>query len=452
MLSPGTEKMANLREALSRYRWPIAVAAMALALYVLTRSRRLPVETAVIRRGPIEEYVTEEAETQLDVERVLTADRAGTMRRITLEVGDRVSKGQVVASVEDTELKLSVGAFQDQLEEIAARLEGADVPLPKKAEIETAEEEHRRALQQVEVAKENKAAAEADLDYADRDFERIKGLFESGSATDRQYQEVRRNLTVARALLSGLTQRLAAAETAVQIAALRKQVLLESMQDTAHLHQVYAAQQSRVRKMMELLVDEAEIESPIDGVVMEKYLDSEQFVQPGTPLLKIGDMDSIEVRADILSEEVGRVREGQRVVLVGKAIRHPGTTGHVKQVYPSGFTKISSLGVRQQRVSVLIDFDNSELRLGPGYEMDVKIVVEAKADAVLVPSAAVFATAEGTAAFVVHKGKARLRPVATGLKGEDDYEVVEGLQPGDVVILRPPTDLEDGRRVKPRTD
>ncbi|MCK4376145.1 MAG: hypothetical protein KAX19_12475, partial [Candidatus Brocadiae bacterium] len=282
--------MANLREALSRYRWPIAVAAMALALYVLTRSRRLPVETAVIRRGPIEEYVTEEAETQLDVERVLTADRAGTMRRITLEVGDRVSKGQVVASVEDTELKLSVGAFQDQLEEIAARLEGADVPLPKKSEIETAEEEHRRALQQVEVAKENKAAAEADLDYADRDFKRIKGLFESGSATDRQYQEVRRNLTVARALLSGLTQRLAAAETAVQIAALRKQVLLESMQDTAHLHQVYAAQQSRVRKMMELLVDEAEIESPIDGVVMEKYLDSEQFVQPGTPLLKIGDM------------------------------------------------------------------------------------------------------------------------------------------------------------------
>ena len=115
---------------------------------------------------------------------------------------------------------------------------------------------------------------------------------------------------------------------------------------------------------------------------------------------------------------------------------------------PSGFTKISSLGVRQQRVAVLIDFDNSELGLGPGYELDVKIAVDTKEDILLVPGEAVFATAEGSGVFVIDGGRAGLRQVTTGLQGEDYYEVLKGLEPGETVILRPPTNLEAGGRVK----
>jgi len=440
-----------MKRLLTRLGWPVLIALIIGGIYAYGKTRPVEVQTAQVLHGRIEEYVTEEAQTQLHTERVVTADLPGTARRITLEEGDSVAAGQVITTVEDTELKLYLDVMQASLKEIEGRLAGADVPLPKESEIAAAEQERLRASQEVEGLAQDKKAAEAEAAFAAKDFKRIKELFESGSATDQQYDLALRSLETAAASLSALERRLAAAETAVKVADLRKQVLLDSMGDTAYLHDVYGAQLEQTRKMMDLLSHEiakTRVNSPIAGVVLEKYVDSEQFVQPGAPLVKVGDMESIEIRADILSDEVGRVELGQQVLLVGRAVRDPNARGRVKKIHPSGFTKISALGVRQQRVAVLIDFDNSELQLQPGYELDVKVAVAARDDAVLVPSEAVFATAEGQAVFVVLDGRARLRTVSTGLKGDDYYEVAAGLEPGDVVILRPPTDLEPGSRVK----
>lgn len=440
-----------MKRILLKLGWPILIAAAIVCLYVYAKTRPVQVETAVVQRGRIEEYVTEEAQTQLHTERVVTAQATGVVPRIALEEGDPVRAGQELTAIEDTDLTLSLEAARAWLKEIEGRLAGADVPLPKQSEVEAAAEEHRRTLQQVEILGEQRKAAEADLQYAEKEFGRVKELLESGSATDRQHDLAQRDLLASDATLAALDRRLSAARTTVKIAALRKQVLLDAMEDTAHLHQVYGAQEEHARKMMELIsrqISKTPVTSPIDGVILEKYLDSEQHVQPGTPLVKVGDMESIEIRADILSDEIGRVKLGQEVILVGRAIGSLNAQGRIKKMYPSGFTKISSLGVRQQRVPVLVEFDNAELNLQPGYELDVKIVVAARDDAVLLPGEAVFATADGTAVFVVQKGKARLRPVSTGLKGDDYYEVTEGLEPGEVVILRPPTDLEEGQRVE----
>ncbi|MHC4787844.1 MAG: efflux RND transporter periplasmic adaptor subunit [Planctomycetota bacterium] len=444
-----------MRTSLKKLGWPVGIAIVLAALYLWAARRPMAVEMAEVVRGAIEEYVTEEARTQLHTKRTVTAELPGTARRIALEVGDRVEKGQVVTTIEDTELKLSLDVMRASVKEIEGRLAGVDVPLPKKAEIEAAEGERQRAIQQVNALKEERRAAEADLRYAQSDLRRIEELFQSGSTTDRQYELAQRDLENARARLEALNRRLAAAETAVTIAELRKQVLLESMQDTAHLRQVYGAQIDRTRKTMDLIAHEmakTRVTSPIAGVVLAKHVDSEQYVQPGTPLIEVGVMASIEIRADILSDEVRLVREGQEALLVGRAIPNPEARGRVKKIYPSGFTKISSLGVRQQRVPVLVDFDNSSLDLGPGYELDVKIVVRSADEAVLVPNAAVFATAQGAAVFAVRKGKARVQPIETGLKGEQFYQVVEGLAPGDIVILRPPTDVQEGQRVRARRD
>lgn len=439
-----------MKRMLVRLVWPIVIAVLVVAVYSYGKTRPVAVETAPVRRGRIEEHVTEEARTQLHTERVVTADAQGTSARITLEEGDSVRAGQQLTTIEDTELKLSLEVLRSNVAEAEARLAGADVPLPKQSEIEAAERERQRALEQLETLKQEKKAAEADLKFAEKESRRIKDLFDSGSATDRQHDAAQRDLAVARAGLDALTHRLAAAQTAVEISSLRKQVLLDSMQDTAHMHRVYEAQMGQYHRMIDLIghrISKTKVTSPIAGVILEKYVDSDQYVQPGTPLVKVGDMGSIEIRADILSDEVGRVRVGQQVILVGKAIGKAGATGRVSKIYPSGFTKMSSLGVRQQRVAVLIGFDSSELDLQPGYELDVRIVVAARDDAVLVPSEAVFATAEGEALFVVQDGRARLRPISTGLKGDEFYAVTEGLEPGDVAILHPPRDLEDRRRV-----
>ncbi len=441
-----------MKKLLARLGWVVVIAALIVAAYVYDRTRSLLVEMGTVSRGRIEEYVTEEARTQLETERVIAAERAGTVERIGLVEGDIVSAGQTVTSVEATELELSLGILQDELAEIQARLSGADVPLPKPAEVETADKRREQAALKLARTTQQVNAARAELEFAQRQFTRIEGLKESGSASDEQFDAARRRLEVARAELKAAEHDLEAARVAVQIAELGRKVLDQSMQDTAHLHQLYQAQQERVSKMLQLTVQESHIESPIDGVVLEKMSDSQQYVQPGTPLLRVGDMGSIEVRADILSDEVGRVRVGQKVLLVGRALPEPPPVGRVKRIFPSGFTKISSLGVREQRVSVLVEFHNSNLGLKPGYELDVKIVVASEEDAVLVPGEAVFATEEGMGVFVVEGGKARLREVETGLTGEDYYQVRAGLQPGEVVVLRPPTELEDGRRVKKAID
>lgn len=442
-----------MKKALARFRWPLAVAALALLLFAMGRMRAVEVDMASVTRGRIEEVITEEARTQLHTERVVTAELPGTVRRVELEEGDRVEAGQVITTIEDTELKLYLDVLRADLKEVQARLAGADVPLPKQSEIDAAEQDARRTDHEQQAVRQELAGAEAQLQFADSDHRRMKDLFDSGSATDRQDQQARRDLAAARATHAGLANRLAAAEAGAQVAGLRKQVLLDSLGDTAYLHDVYAAQIGQSQKNIELLTYElgkTAVRSPISGVILEKHVDSDQFVQPGAGLVRVGDMDTIEIRADILSDDVGRVQVGQEVLLLGRAVADPAARGRVEKVYPSGFTKISSLGVRQQRVAVLVGFDNRPLGLKPGYELDVQIVVDARDDAVLVPRDAVFAGREGMAVFAVEGRRARRRPVELGLRGEDAYEVLGGLEPGDVVVRRPPTDLSDGQRVKRR--
>ncbi len=437
-----------MKRFLLRLAWPLGIAASVALLWLWFASRPVQVTTATVSRGQVEEYVTEEAETQLDVHRTIAAERAGTINRIDLEEGDSVSAGQVVASIEDAELALTLGQLDAQLDEIAARLAGADVSLPKQSEIDAAASERDRAEAEVQSYQEAQDATAAELAYAEREYDRVKGLYETGSATDRQLDRAKADLDVARASSQALQHRVDAGRLAVKVAGLREQVLLESMDDTAHLHDVYAAQAERVRNQRELLTAEAQVRSPVDGIVLTKHVDSRVFVQPGTPLLEVGDPASIEVKSDILSDEIGRVAVGQKAYLVGSAVRIPEATARVKKIYPSGFTKISSLGVRQQRVRVLLDFDNSRLNLGPGYELDVKIVVAREDDALLVPASAVFAESRGSAVFVVQEGRARARSVEIGLRGEDDYQITDGLEQGDVVILRPPAELSPGDRVE----
>jgi len=287
-----------MKRLLTNLGWPVLVALIIVGIYAYGKARPVEVEIAGVTRGRIEEYVTEEAQTQLRTERVVTADLLGTARRITLEEGDSVEAGQVITTVEDTELKLYLDVMQASLKEIEGHLAGADVPLPKESEVAAAEQERVRASQEVEGLEQDKKAAEAEAAFAAKDFKRIKGLFESGSATDQQYDMALRGLETAAASLAAFERRLAAAETAVRVADLRKQVLLDSMGDTAYLHDVYGAQLEQTRKMMDLLSHEiakTRVTSPIAGVVLEKYVHSEQFVQPGAPLVKVGDMESIEI-------------------------------------------------------------------------------------------------------------------------------------------------------------
>jgi HlyD family secretion protein len=193
------------------------------------------------------------------------------------------------------------------------------------------------------------------------------------------------------------------------------------------------------------------LRAPVAGPILEKYVESRRVLPPGTPLLKMGDLSSVEIESDILSEEVVRVHSGQRVEISGKAVgRETSFEGKVKRIYPSAFMKISALGIEQQRVKTIIAFDNSTLGLRPGTRLDVRIITAEKQNAVSVPERSIFRREGKWYVFTVQGGRARLAPVSLGLKNDEWAEITDGLTAGDVIILEPKNDLEDGVRIKPK--
>jgi HlyD family secretion protein len=184
--------------------------------------------------------------------------------------------------------------------------------------------------------------------------------------------------------------------------------------------------------------------------VLKRLQESEAVVQPGTPLLEVGTLEDLEIVSDLLSTDAVRVSPGDPVII--DRWGGQGTLdGRVQRVEPSGFMKISALGVEEQRVNVVIDFvtgRDQRASLADGYRVDVRIVVWEKADAVTVPTSSLFRAGEDWAVFVIEGDVVRRRLVRIGQRNEQAAEVLEGLAVGDRVVAYPGESLTDGARVR----
>jgi HlyD family secretion protein len=193
------------------------------------------------------------------------------------------------------------------------------------------------------------------------------------------------------------------------------------------------------------------LRSPVDGVVLRRIRESEAVVAAGEPLLEVGDPGDLEIVSDLLSSDAVKVRAGQPV-LVEQWGGEGALAGRVRRVEPSGFMKVSALGVEEQRVNVVIDLedDAAAARLGDGYRVEVRIVVWEGRDVLVAPTTALFRRGAEWALFVVEDGRARLRPVEVGQRNGLQAEVVSGLAEGARVIVHPSDSVTDGARVTPR--
>jgi HlyD family secretion protein len=194
------------------------------------------------------------------------------------------------------------------------------------------------------------------------------------------------------------------------------------------------------------------ITAPVTGVVLKRHLESAQVVAAGVPLVEIGDPQRLEVVTDLLSADAVRVAVGAEVLLEHWGGTQP-LAGHVRRVEPSGFTKVSALGVEEQRVNVVIDLDGPDeagFALGDAYRAEVRIVVWRGADVVKVPTGAVFRRGEDWAVFVVEGGRARERAVTIGQRNGREAQVLNGFNAGDYVVMYPPDVLKDGARIRQR--
>jgi HlyD family secretion protein len=423
----------------------------------------VPVDVAVIERGPIREFVDERAKTRLPETHLVTMPFAGRVAEeplSSLDEGSEVRAGGVVARIVPVDLQLSLDEATAAVNQLAARIaENADVSL-EQIVLRQSEEYVKAMAKTVDAALAQVSASAARVAYEELNLARVKRLSRTGAKTeeeldqaelrhkeaavdnaqDRFVHEASRFLQIATDMTPGLVQEY------IERKGLTGKVL----------EQEKAAAEARLDQAR-LQTERGTMRSPVDGVILMRHVTDERFLAAGTTLLEIGRLEDLEVEAEVLTLDVVDAKKGDRVTIYGPAIGEP-ARGTVERIYPAGFTKLSSLGVEQQRVIVIVRFDpedherlRRERSLGVGYRLRVEITTAEKPDALVAPRSALFRAADGAwQVFAVRAGRARLQPVEVGLVNDQHVEITSGLAEGDRVIVAPESTLTDGMRVKPR--
>jgi len=384
-----------------------AALASVLALAWAFAPRPLEVETAAVAEGAFEATVDEDARTRLRDRYVVSAPLAGRLDRITLREGDAVAEDAVVATLTPA---LSPLLDERSLRELRARVEAAQAGV-------------ERAAARVEGAK-------VAVLQARNDAQRSEELARQGFVAPTKLESDRLAL-------------LAAQKDQEASLAERHVAMHEAEQARAALGAVQRGGGPAFA-----------LKSPVAGRVLRVVQASEASVPLGAPLLELGDTARMEVVAELLTTEAVKLRPGQPVHI--ERWGGPGELqGRVRLVEPGGFTKVSALGVEEQRVRAVIDLASPPGQwrsLGDGFRVGVRIVVQSQPRAVLVPLAAVFprGDAPGMAVFVVDGRHARLQPVDVAERSATHAWVRQGPAAGTAVVIYPPATLTDGARVRPR--
>lgn len=366
--------------------------------------RALPVETARIARGPLTVSFNEEARTRLHDRWMVSAPLAGVVERIVLRPGDAIAAGQTVAVL------------------VPARASLFD-PM-RRAE---AQARASSAMQAEAAAAAAVVAAEAERTRSRAELRRATAL-----AADR---------LIARADLDAIRAGAASAEAALRSARAQREAARIERDAARAVLALQGAPGGDVR---------VELPAPVAGRIVRRLVESATPVQAGQPLLEIGDPQAIEVIAEVLTTDAVRLSPGTPVQLTRWGGEAP-LRGRVRTVEPGGFTKVSALGVEEQRVLVVMtlqDPASARVRLGDGFRLEAEFIVWQSPDALSVPTAALFRDGARWSVYAVENGRARLRHVTVGRMGEDAAELKAGLSEGDQVILYPGDAVREGRRVR----
>ena len=382
----------------------IALAAVAALAAWALQPRAALVETAAVTKGPFEQTVSDDGRTRVRERYVVAAPLAGRVERIALEAGDAVRQGQEVAWLTPT-----APAFLDARteRELAARVGAADAQLAR------ARAESRKVLAQLEQAR-------ADLA---RQARLSKEGFVSATAAEQAQLALR------------------TAERGYEAA---------RFAEDAAAHDVEQAKAALTRYHKGDAESRWAVTSPVSGAVLKVAQKSEGPVALGAPLLEIADPRSLEAVVDVLSQEAVGIRPGMPARLeLGSGV--PPLAARVRLVEPAAFTKISALGVEEQRVNVVLDFAEPLDRvqtIGDGFRVDAHIVVYRAEDVAKVPVAAIFREGDQWQVFVADGSRARKRAVKISRRNGTDAVVESGLQPGERVIVYPSDAVRDGARIR----
>jgi len=364
--------------------------------------RPIAIDVAVVHRGPLEVVVADDGRTRVRDRFVVSAPIAGNLLRIELEPGAAVDATAIVARIAP--------------------------PDP------AALDEHTRAVTEARLAAALAHQRQADAAIARagvaraaavREGERARALTAAGAATgtEREHAELAEALAANDLAQAELNRTAAAADVAAARAALGRGIRASSAT--------------------------VAVTAPVRGTLLRVLRDDAGPVAAGTPLVELGDLRAIEAVVDVLSSDAARIAVGAPAMIEAWGGEHA-IAGVVRSVEPSAFTRISALGIEEQRVNVIVTLTAPPPALGDGFRIEARIAIWRGDDVLAIPATAMFRDRDRWAVYAVRDGRARLQLIEIGHRGAIDVEITSGLDDRDVVIAHPGDRIADGVRVAPR--
>ncbi len=386
--------------------WLGGAALLALIVWGLW-PKPVVVETGTVARGPLTVHVAEEGKTRIRNRYLIAAPVAGNMRRVTLKPGDPVEAGVTVLT--------AIDPAPAPLLDPRARLQAEAVV----SQVEASRQRASEAL----------TAARAALSLAEAERERVRSVKKDGTISDSDRDRIE-------------------ADAAVKAAEVRAAEFARQVID----HELAQARAALERPQTATAGNLVQITSPVSGRVLHVMQESETVVTPGMAILEIGDPSDLEIEAEILSRDAVAIRPGDPVEIEqwgGETT----LTARVRRVEPAAFTKISALGVEEQRVIVLcdlIDPPESSRVLGDRFRVEVRVAVWHDDDVLLAPAGALFRRGNAWHTFVYRNGRAALAAIEAGRTDGRQTQILGGLEKGDRLLLHPPDTVDNGTRVNSR--
>ena len=367
------------------------------------------VEAVAAKRAPLAVTIEEEGRTRIIDRYIVSAPVDGVACRVQLEVGDPVEQGQIL---------LGITPLESQVLDPRSRAQA-------RARVSAAEAALRAAREQAQ-------AANAAQEFAAAELERLRPLAAEGlvsrEAFDRAETEAKTSAAAKRS-----------AHFNVEVASYDLEAARTTLEYSAASASGVPAERVPVR-------------APINGRILKVHHECEGAVRTGQPLLEVGDPTALEIEVDVLSADAVKIKPGMQVLFDRWGGEQP-LQGRVRNIEPVGFTKISALGVEEQRVLVISDFTSPAeqwQRLGDGYRVEAQFILWQQADVLQVPASSLFRHQQGWAVFVIDGNRANRREIELGQRNGLTAQIVAGLEAGEMVINHPSDAVEDGIRVEQR--
>ncbi|MBK1815468.1 HlyD family efflux transporter periplasmic adaptor subunit [Luteolibacter yonseiensis] len=367
------------------------------------------IETGLVARGPLTVRVSEEGKTRVRNRYIVAAPVAGKMRRVPLKPGDEVKAGEtLLTAIEPAVTPLLDPRSRAQAEAVVSMREASR-----------------------KQATESLAARKAALEMSEADRDRMRAVTQAGSLSDSERDRMEADFSMKSAELR-------AAEFSLQVID----------------YELAQARAALARPEADTTGNLVEVKSPVSGRVLKVMQESEMIIAPGTQILEIGDPADIEIEAEILSRDAVSIKPGDSVEVEQWGGETP-LKGRVRRVEPAAFTKISALGVEEQRVIVLsdlVEIPEAAKGLGDRYRVEVRVAIWHGDDVVVVPAGALFREGNAWKTYLFKDNTAKLTPVEAGHSDGRFTEILSGVAAGDELLLHPPDTVKDGTPVVKRAE